>query len=437
MIRAFSGKIANPAPTFSPLTIGQERIEGRIAFLEAETMRARRTALLSMELQGFDLAVSQHPGKRILIAGWYGADNLGDELMLRAVLEHLPEEALSRTGVLLWDNSTYDRLTLDPRVHAIHYPATTRELDALVDHFDVIVWGGGAILDDGQFNDDAGNFNTGNLFIRINELMIGRGKEVYCLGLSANERLSDKIYLFRLNHIIENASHFSIRDKRSIALLNTLGMPENRITACEDLVFSMSATRSLQKSPSTDYFTVGFVFFHTDNLLDTYAQVVADTLTAAKPFAEGKKLRALLIPFLNEGHFDERVNRDLKSRFDLQANEFDVELAEYELNPALSPILSCDLLVSYKYHSALIACCAGVPCLAVSRSEHAHYANKMAHLAKLAGVPDSCIGSTAFENDTAHCVQQFPTHPHVPVIESDVYASMASYMDSICKEIAS
>lgn len=437
MIRAFSGKIANPATTFSPLTIGQERIEGRIAFLEAETMRARRTALLSMELQGFDLSVSQHPAKRILVAGWYGADNLGDELMLRAVLEHLPAEALSRTGVLLWDNSTYDRLTLDPRVHAIHYPATTRELDALVDHFDVVVWGGGAILDDGQFNDDAGNFNTGNLFIRINELMIGRGKEVYCLGLSANERLSNKNYLLRLSHIIEHASHFSIRDKRSIALLSTLGMPENKITACEDLVFSMGATRSLQKTPNTDYFTVGFVFFHTDNLLDTYAQVVAYTLAAVKPFAGGKKLRALLIPFLNEGHFDERVNSDLKSQVDLQANEFDIELAKYELDPAQSPILSCDLLVSYKYHSALIACCAGVPCLAVSRSELAHYANKMAHLAELAGVSGSCINSIAFESDTANCVKQFLMRPHTPSIESDVYASMASYMDSICKEIAS
>lgn len=437
MIRSLTGKRANPAHAFSPLAIGQERIEGRIAFLECEAMRARRAALLSMELQGFELAVSNNPGKRILVAGWYGADNLGDELMLRAVLEHLPEEALPRTGVLLWDNSTYDRLSLDTRAHAIHYPATTRELDALADHFDVVVWGGGAILDDKQFNNDAGNFNTGNLFIRINELMIGRGKEVYCLGLSANDSLSDGRYLSRLSHIIENASHFSIRDKHSVALLGILGMPVDKIISCEDLVFSMGTTGSLKKASDKDTFTVGFVFLHTDGLLETYAQVIRDTMLAVKAFASDKRLKALLVPFLNEGHFDERMNHKLMSQIDRQANGFAIELADYELDPACSPILSCDMLVSYKYHSALIAYCAGIPCLMVSRGGHPHYANKMAHLAELAGVPDSCISSTVFEDDAAGNVGQFLAQPHSPAIESDVYVSMDRYMDTICREVVS
>ena len=41
------------------------------------------------------------PSKKVLVAGWYGAGNFGDELMLRTVLRLVPEQCLGRTYVLL------------------------------------------------------------------------------------------------------------------------------------------------------------------------------------------------------------------------------------------------------------------------------------------------------------------------------------------------
>lgn len=439
MIRSLSNKGADNFFDLSPLTARQDRIEGRLAFIEYETMRARRAALLSMELQGLEAALFNNPGARILIAGWYGADNLGDELMLRAVIEHLPAETLARTAVLLWDNSTYDRLSLDARVHAIHYPATTRELDAIVDHFDIVIWGGGAIIDDKQFNNDANNFNTGNLFIRINELMIGRGKSVYCLGLSANENISNQVYLRRLKHIIEQSRHFSLRDKRSKALLVSLGMPADNIALCEDLVFSMPSVRKLKAKQTTtpnDY-TLGFVLFHTDMLLDVHEHLIREAVTTLKAVMPKTKLKVLLIPFLNEGEFDHRMNLELKNRLEQNSgSDLSIELANYELNPQLSPICSCDSVICYKYHAALIACCAGIPCLMVSRSEHPHYANKMGHLAELAGVPEAAVSSIEFESNVSEHVKKLLATTQRPVISQPVYADMDAYMTKICSEIA-
>ncbi len=415
----------------------EEEFGRRVSFLEAETMRARRTALMAAELQGFEAALRGVAGKRILIAGWYGADNLGDELMLRAVLEHLPQGALSRTAVLLWDNSTYDRMTLDARIHAVHYPATTRELDALVSHFDVVVWGGGAILDDKQFNNDVNNFNTGNLFIRINDLMLGRGKQVYCLGLSANETITDQRYLSKLRFIVEKASHFSLRDKKSAKLLASLGMPEDKLSTCEDLVFSMRSLRDVAKMPDEEFYTLGLVPFYADGLLDTYANVVRQSVSAAGAVAKDKRLRVMLIPFLNEGGFDERMNAELKRLVESRVTGCEVELATYEPNPAASPICKCDSVVCYKYHAALIACCAGVPCLMVSRSEHAHYANKMAHLAELAGIEYAQVPSAGFEEGTEACMKAFFASACSPKIDECVYANMDAYMGAVCQDIAS
>lgn len=124
---------------------------------------------------------------RILVAGWYGAENLGDELMMRTVIEHIPAHRLSDTWVLLWDNFEYPRMSLDPRVHVIHCPRSLWELQWYADAFDVLVWGGGAIIDDEQFSNDSFNINTGNLFIHLSSLMLAR-KKTRALPRTEHER---------------------------------------------------------------------------------------------------------------------------------------------------------------------------------------------------------------------------------------------------------
>lgn len=122
-----------------------QALEQRLAYFENlsyETTRAQRYANAEYLRLAQDRTSSGE--KRILVAGWYGAGNLGDELILRAVLSQLPEKAPGRTTVLLWDNPTYERLSLDLRVNTIHYPTTTWQLETLANAFDIVVLGGGA-----------------------------------------------------------------------------------------------------------------------------------------------------------------------------------------------------------------------------------------------------------------------------------------------------
>ncbi len=261
----------------------QDALDQRISFLEAEQMRSRRTSLLAAELANLERTVPKDKGKRILVAGWYGADNLGDELMLRAVLEYLSNDALQRTSVLLWDNSTYDRLDLSHAVHTLHYPATTRELDFLVDSFDIVIWGGGAILDETQFNDDANNVNTGNLFIRTNELMLSRGKHVFCLGLSATPKLENPEYISRLARIVEKADHFSLRDKHSLDALRESGINPLKLSLCEDLAFSLPGLAELAGSKEdSENFVIGFVPIFSEAPIDIFAETILNVVNELK-----------------------------------------------------------------------------------------------------------------------------------------------------------
>ena len=414
----------------------QNVLEQRISFLECEQMRSRRTSLLAAELTNIRHAIPKDAGGRILVAGWYGADNLGDELMLRAVLEHFSDDALRRTSVLLWDNSTYNRLKLNHLVHTIHYPATTRELDFLVDCFDIVIWGGGAILDETQFNDDANNINTGNLFIRINELMLSRGRHVFCLGLSTIPELVNDEYINRLSRIIEKADHFSLRDKNSLDSLTKCGINPSKLTLCNDLAFSLSRLAEL-KRPERDSgkFVAGFVPFYPEIPTDTYEEIIFKTVKEAEKALGNQAIEVLLIPFLNEGHFDEIKNEELQKR--LQARGLCASAADHTYCPKQSPILSCDAVISYKYHAALLACCFGIPCLMVSQGNHLHYPNKMNHLAELANVPSAHISNDKLASNPTLIAQTFFGDTQRPRIPKQTYCQAKQYLEKICAEIES
>lgn len=110
-------------------------------------------------------ASSNISDNRILLAGWYGERNFGDELMLRTVLSHIPEESIRNVTIMLWPDLNYPRFCLDHRINIVHWPNTLWELDAIANSFDALVWGGGAIIDDKQFSDDYFNINVGNIYI--------------------------------------------------------------------------------------------------------------------------------------------------------------------------------------------------------------------------------------------------------------------------------
>ncbi|WP_308580833.1 polysaccharide pyruvyl transferase family protein [uncultured Parolsenella sp.] len=434
IIGSLSGIVAQVNGLADSETSRYTELAYRLSQIELELERSKGPALTSLELTSFERYASKHPGKRILVAGWYGADNLGDELMLRAVLEHLPEEALPRTAALLWCNSTYDRLGLDQRIHAIHYPASTWELESITDSFDVLVWGGGAILDDGQFNSDKGNFNTGNLFIRMSEMMLARGKQVYCLGLSSNVSLTKPDYIAHLKNIVEKADHFSLRDNTSLELLASLGIPREKMARCEDLVFSYRELEAPRAHESNDTFTLGFVLLNSPELNEGYASAIAAAANEAKRIHEDKQVKVLLIPFLNDGHFDDVQNADIKAKLATQGIE--AELAEFAYSLAGSPICRCDALVSYKYHSALIACCYGIPCMIVARSEHPHYGNKMGYLARLAHAEDALYTSAQVDEGRTAAFAKFLENPPAPSVDKAVFAEAQSYLGAMGKRIA-
>lgn len=397
---------------------------------------AKRLRYANPEYASLSTASTDAP--RILIAGWYGAENFGDELMLQAVIAAMPQEALSRVSVLLWDNNPYPDGFIDDRITPVHYPVTTWDLEELANTFDALVWGGGAIIDDKQYTESRENYNTGNLFIRLSRRMLNKGKKVYCLGLSSNNVISNPGYASALSDIIARSSLFSLRDPESLITLQKAGCDCSNIVLCEDLAFAhpdmqsaldISSNRSKHGLPDTKH--IALVFLTIDSMFDHYVTVLRELCSIQ--FEDGTKPDITLVPFHNEGLIDTKYCRRLKESLDTSAP---VKIASYARTISDLDLGRFDAVISYKYHSALISLVTGVPTLCVYDQGHPHYKNKMMHLSKLFGTESSCIPANVFENKVSQSIKDLSTNKAGTALPKDFLDMQRSWLRHACVEIA-
>lgn len=448
--RFFEQKIAELEGHLERVSLENEQLKRNITELRElveEGMRAANTtgdavAALGVQLRAMErrdryvdgeyLRLSPEEPGRVLLAGWYGADNFGDELMMRTVIECFPREALDRVYVLLWDNPHYDRWGLNPAVHVIHYPRNVWDLEALADRFDTLVWGGGAIIDDGQFDHDPDNYNTGNLFIRLSELMLGRGKCVYALGLSTNDRLGSAHYAKRLSQIISACELFSVRDPYSIRVIGGAGVDVSSIVRCEDLAFCNQGLRKLRAVHcSGSGRRLGVVLLCIEDQFEHNLALICSLAANMRLRDDGYSIS--LIPFLYEDEWDAVYFRRLLERV---PNAERIEVEEYTSHIENSPIVRCSHLVSYKYHATLIADVLGIPNLSVCCDSHPHYRNKMTHLADLACMRDRLYTSSDLLGKVDEAIDILLGSPKLPEVSDEMMEEEVLWLKETCRMIA-
>lgn len=390
-----------------------------------------RSDLEYCNLEYLSKFVQNRTAPRVLIAGWYGASNCGDELMLRAVLSHFDSRGM-RVSVLLWDDPNYDIFTLPPFVDVVHYPSSIWHIDQIADAFDAVIWGGGAILDENQFSSNPRNFNTGNLFVRLSVAMLNRGKKVYSLGLSSNKELRSARYLSELNRIICESEYFSLRDEYSFRSLESAGICMDDVDLCEDVVFADKAIPNLSLSRgANDRFRLGVVFI----CLDSYMEHNELVLKALLKYVAQHNIRCAidLIPFHDYKQFDSHWLSILKERVGSPDN---VKVMHYSSSIEDNAILCCDAAICYRYHAALLAGLVGIPSLLVSNRNHPHYPNKMLHLADLFDYRDHVVDMSDCSSEQLD--EQFGKlffAQRAPEIPADLTVQARKWLSGLCDKV--
>jgi len=319
------------------------------------------------------LELSKLKSKRILLVGFYGADNLGDELMLQTILSYFPKERLSDVTVLLCDNEGYDYSHL-PAVNILHYPKSKFDYNILAQEFDTLVWGGGALIDDGFYDDKSTALN--NMLVDLSLRFIACEKRVFALGLSSNKELTNANYINKLKTVCEKSVAFTIRDIYSLEKLKSLGI--TNIILLNDPVFYNKIWSSLPapQQNNNDTVKVGIIWICYPNTENIFNIIISKL---CEKFSDKSKLEIVLIPFYNYVNLDKNYFKTLT-----QSNSYNnvVSICDYtnDLNMLVNTINQLDFIINMRYHGMLISGILNKKAFNICYDCHPHYHNKIKYL---------------------------------------------------------
>lgn len=317
----------------------------------------------------------QNNKEKILLCGYYGAQNGGDELMLRAILDNMPGD--KDVTILLSQNYGLDSIEYYP-YKTIHYPKKPEDCRYLAEHFDTIVWGGGAVIDDEANRFAGAGCSLTYAEMTVSKMMLEMGKKIIALGVSANKVIRDAKTINDLSAIINGASYFSVRDKNSLKTLSDAGIDVDKISLIDDLALA------------NDYDDYGYQKGEVGIILITEdAEKTAKIIDSIVKALRGRQATLKLISFFNLYGYDRKRYEEIIKNVDVHG--MNIEIIDTELNlSGISEVLSrCEMIISMRYHATLIGNFVyGRKMLCIDYGNmHRHYHNKNKYI-KDCYVPD-------------------------------------------------
>ena len=311
--------------------------------------------------------------KKILLVGFYGAKNLGDELMMQKIytdLEHCQDDI----WVMLCDNVDLDIFNY-PITNIIHYPKTKFDYSFLADQFECLIFGGGAIIDDGCYGvEDSYRYDMGRIFIELSTSFAEKGKEIYAIGLSASDCLTEKGYIKKLKNIVKKSQAFYVRDKYSQEVIEVA--TDEKITSINDIVLTNQIQQNLLDVPcDCQLKKVGIIWVCYEEEWENCKKVI-DKLNE---MYSGNELLIKLIPFYDYCDNDFRFYEKVKEEY-LNQDNIVIEKMAYDFEEIYTMLKDLDLIISMRYHGALVGLMTGRNTYALLYGKHRHYKNKMLDL---------------------------------------------------------
>lgn len=193
------------------------------------------------------------PTGLVYLYGYYGAGNVGDELLLQVLLDELPARGLARDFVVrsvagpvsrsavgaTVSESDLDRVLLGPRTTVGRLLLLPRYLAGtwrMLGRCTAVVFGGGTL-----FGGGVSLAAVGMQWLLVRCALL-RSRAVFAVGVGVNAP-GTGLRRWLLRDLLRRMTVLAVRDAGSVALLRALD-PGMRVEATGDLVFSRPSSRN-------------------------------------------------------------------------------------------------------------------------------------------------------------------------------------------------
>ncbi len=311
--------------------------------------------------------------KTILIAGYYGFGNVGDEAILSAMLAGLREQQEDLEFIVVSGNPTETMSNYD--VQSIHWKDVEALLNAAKES-DLIILGGGGLFQD-YWGVPKGTSLTPShwgisYYSAIGMLAVLYQKPFMLYSVGVGPLLSEEgRQLTRWTFEVANV--VTVRDAESKELLIELGIQEENIAVLPDPVLALE----LDSTSAAEILRSHDIDFQTRPLLGVCirnwgegakaAQWKRELAAAMDQFIVAHDMQALFIPFQVEEHTLENDHSVALDVVSMMQNQDRVYLLSESYSPALAGglISHCHLVLGMRLHSLIFAANAGLPAIAL------------------------------------------------------------------------
>jgi len=290
----------------------------------------------------------------IMLSGYYGFENAGDEAILASITEQLHERLPGCRIIVLSQN---------PAATSVRYgtEACTRtdykQIFKLMGGIDVFVSGGGGLVQ------DATGFNSVLYYLGLVQLAKLRGKKtmLYAHGLGPlNNKKSRIVASFIMNQV----DLITYRDENSKKLSDEIGIKKPKIRVTADPVFALKPESREKMEPvlkeldiAPGRFKIGISARPWVTRVN-YTEMIAEL---ADRYHEEKQADIFLFPF--QKSMDLSVCKQIQEKMKYSATLID---KDYTIKQVMALLGEMDAVIGMRLHALIFSAIQGVPCTGVS-----------------------------------------------------------------------
>ncbi len=292
--------------------------------------------------------------KRVVISGYYGFGNFGDEAILSLIVDRFKKSGFEI--VVLSSNPR--KTSMDYFVNSI-YSFDFYQVAGLLKQSDILISGGGSLLQDVTSLKSLLYY----LWVIVTALRYKKKVIIFAQGIGP---INNKIAEFFTGKILKKCSYISVRDNKSLKLLEKLGVKSELLC---DPIFSLNLEKHRQKGTIgiqlRDFYTMN------DDLLYKLARQIV------KDFYD-KKIKI----FSLQDSIDLEVCKKFYNILISLNPRITAEIVYGISNDQIiDSITHLEYMIAMRFHALVIAIKAGVKSIAVN------YDAKVKKLAEDAGLP--------------------------------------------------
>jgi polysaccharide pyruvyl transferase CsaB len=296
---------------------------------------------------------------RIVISGYYGFKNSGDEAVLQSILLALEAESVKQ-GIVIkpivlsidpeWTAKTYG-------VEAVHR-MKLREVMKAIKHSDGLISGGGSLLQ------DTTGITTIPYYLGIIKLAqwLGKPTYVYAQGMGPIHRT---IFHPFIRGVFRKCRYISVRDEESAQLLQQIGVPRARVEVVPDPVMGLPLQddKAFYKKQSPTIETKRPILGVSVRYWEEDRSELVQLAKCLQLIQAQIEVDIRFLPF----HFPTDIEASQEVIDQLLSTEH-VSIAMGAEHPQhmLAEVNACDILIGMRLHSLIYAASQQVPMIGIS-----------------------------------------------------------------------